>query len=78
MPKAATLDPPASVHATHCTSRQQAFNAMVLLYDALPSDREKGCAMELFVQFAFRAWGWNVEKFINTFTSAQNHHGQTS
>jgi hypothetical protein len=46
---------------------------MVLLYDALPSDREKGCAMELFVQFAFRAWGWNVEKFINTFTSAQNH-----
>ena len=67
MPKAAALDTPALP-----TIRQQALNAMVLFYDCLPSDREKGCAMELFVQFAFRAWGWNVEKFIKQFNAAQN------
>jgi hypothetical protein len=68
MPKAATLQESPALP----TTRQQALNAMVLLYDALPTDREKGCAMELFVQFAFRAWGWNVEKFIKQFNAAQN------
>ena len=68
MPKAATLQESPALP----TTRQQALNAMALLYDTLPTDREKGCAMELFVQFAFRAWGWNVEKFIKQFNAAQN------
>jgi len=55
------------------TKRQQTVNAMVLMYESLTTERECGCAMEAFLQFAFRAWTWNPEKFHKEFSAALNH-----
>jgi len=75
MPKAALSPEPLRAQPNH---RYQTINAMVLLYDSLPSDREKGAIMELFVTFAWRLWVMNPETFIKKFNSAQNHHGPTA
>ena len=51
---------------------QRSINAMVLLYDTMHSDYQKSIAMEMFFQVAYRAWGWNIEKFYSEFKAAQN------
>jgi len=77
MPKAALAPEPLQAHGSP-NHRHQAINAMVLLYDALQSDREKGAIMELYVTFAWRVWVMNVETFIAKFNAAQNHHGASA
>jgi hypothetical protein len=54
---------------------QRSINAMVLLYDTMHSEYHRSIAMECFTQVAFRAWGWNVEKFYSEFKAAQNGQG---
>jgi len=54
---------------------QRSINAMVLLYDTVHSDYARSVVMEAFTQIAFRAWGWNVEKFYSEFKAAQNGQG---
>ena len=66
MPKLANAPPVVS------DPRHQTLNAIVLLYDTLQSEREKGCAMELFLAFVYRAWGWTVEKFKAEFDEARH------